>query len=62
MTFNYLIDKGNYSVLTLLATIFCIGFILGFFLTGVFYVKTLITLSYAIRKIRRLENKLVKVI
>ncbi len=62
VTFNYLIDKGNYSVLTLLATIFCIGFILGFFLTGVFYVKTLITLSYAIRKIRRLENKLVKVI
>ncbi|WMY95643.1 MAG: lipopolysaccharide assembly protein LapA domain-containing protein [Arsenophonus sp.] len=61
VTFNYLIDKGDYSILTLLATIFIIGFMLGFLLTGICYIKTLITLSYAIRKIKRLENQLVKV-
>ncbi|WMY95196.1 MAG: lipopolysaccharide assembly protein LapA domain-containing protein [Arsenophonus sp.] len=62
VTFNYLINKGDYSILTLLAALFTIGFTLGFLLTGVLYIKTLITLSYAIRKIRRLENQLVKVI
>ncbi|WMY96970.1 MAG: lipopolysaccharide assembly protein LapA domain-containing protein [Arsenophonus sp.] len=61
VTFNYLIDKGDYSILTLLTIFFVIGFMLGILLTGICYIKTLITLSYAIRKIKQLENQLVKV-
>ncbi|AMA64647.1 Inner membrane protein YciS [Candidatus Arsenophonus lipoptenae] len=58
ITFNFLIAKGDYPISTLLAILFTIGFILGCLICGIFYIKTLIVLSHAKRKIKRLENKL----
>ncbi|WP_032115008.1 LapA family protein [Candidatus Arsenophonus nilaparvatae] len=58
VTFNYLIAKGDYPISTLLAVLFAVGFLLGWLICGMFYAKTLISLSNARRKIKRLESQL----
>ncbi|MCA6220820.1 LapA family protein [Photorhabdus antumapuensis] len=58
VTFNYLIAKGNYSVSTLLAVLFAGGFVLGWVLCGLFYLRARLSLGRAERKIKRLEAQL----
>ncbi|AYA40156.1 LapA family protein [Xenorhabdus nematophila] len=58
VTFNYLIAKGDYSISTLLAALFAIGFTLGWAICGAFYLRTRISLQQAKRKIKRLETQL----
>ncbi|MDC9596243.1 LapA family protein [Xenorhabdus anantnagensis] len=58
VTFNYLIAKGNYPVSTLLATLFAVGFILGWSICGVFYLRACFSLRHAKRKIKRLETQM----
>ncbi|OTA14664.1 membrane protein [Xenorhabdus vietnamensis] len=58
VTFNYLIAKGDYSVSTLLATLFAIGFILGWSICGFFYLRACISLRHEKRKIKRLEAQM----
>lgn len=58
VTFNYLVAQGEYRVSTLLATLFGTGFVLGWIICGLFYLRTRITLSRAERKIKRLELQL----
>ncbi|MDX7989855.1 LapA family protein [Xenorhabdus sp. Reich] len=58
VTFNYLIAKGDYSVSTLLAVLFAVGFTLGWGICGAFYLRTCISLRRAKRKIKRLETQL----
>ncbi|MGV8004933.1 LapA family protein [Photorhabdus temperata subsp. temperata] len=58
VTFNYLIAKGNYSVSTLLAVLFASGFVLGWVICGLFYLRTRLSLGRAERKIKRLEAQL----
>ncbi len=58
VTFNYLIAKGDYSVSTLLAALFAVGFVLGWGICGVFYLRTCVSLRHAKRKIKRLETQL----
>ncbi|MBD2812428.1 LapA family protein [Xenorhabdus sp. Vera] len=58
VTFNYLIAKGDYSISTLLAALFAIGFTLGWGICGAFYLRTRISLQRAKRKIKRLETQL----
>ncbi|BBI92281.1 putative conserved inner membrane protein [Serratia symbiotica str. Tucson] len=58
VTFNYLIAQGDYQVSTLLAVLFGAGFILGWIICGLFYLRTRIALGRAERKIKRLTLQL----
>lgn len=58
VTFNYLVAQGEYRVSTLLATLFGSGFVLGWIICGLFYLRTRIALGRAERKIKRLEAQL----
>lgn len=57
VTFKYLLAKGEYRVSTLLATLFAVGFVLGWVICGLFYLRLRITLGRAQRKIKRLEQQ-----
>ncbi|MGG2141539.1 LapA family protein [Symbiopectobacterium sp. RP] len=57
VTFNYLLAQGEYRVSTLLATLFAVGFVLGWVICGLFYLRLRITLGRAQRKIKRLEQQ-----
>jgi putative membrane protein len=58
VTFNYLIAQDDYQVSTLLAVLFSAGFILGWIICGLFYLRTRIALRRAERKIKRLTLQL----
>lgn len=58
VTFNYLVAQGEYRVSTLLAILFGSGFVLGWIVCGLFYLRTRIALGRAERKIKRLELQL----
>ncbi|MBC8953774.1 LapA family protein [Xenorhabdus sp. PB62.4] len=58
VTFNYLIAKGDYSVSSLLAVLFAVGFVLGWGICGAFYLRACVSLRRAKRKIKRLETQL----
>lgn len=58
VTFNYLIAQGNYQISTLLAVLFSAGFILGWIICGLFYLRTRIALVRAEHKIKRLTLQL----
>nr|WP_275051446.1 LapA family protein [Brenneria goodwinii] len=58
ITFNYLLAQGDYRISTLLATLFAVGFILGWVICGLFYLRQRIALGRAQRKIKRLEQQL----
>ena len=55
VTFNYLLAQGDYRVSTLLAVLFATGFILGWVICGLFYLRVRLSLGRAQRKIKRLE-------
>ncbi|MET4876638.1 LapA family protein [Morganella morganii] len=55
VTFNYLIAQGQYSVSTLLAVLFGIGFVLGWIVCGLFYLRLRLSLARARHRIKRLE-------
>lgn len=57
VTFNFLIAKGDYALSTLLAVLFGGGFILGWLVTGVFYLRLRLRLGRAMRQIKRLQNE-----
>ncbi|MTD39589.1 DUF1049 domain-containing protein [Erwinia sp. CPCC 100877] len=56
--FNYLLAQGDYRISTLLATLFGAGFILGWFICGLFWLRLRLSLMRAERKVKRLEQKL----
>ncbi|MFC3395425.1 LapA family protein [Brenneria rubrifaciens] len=58
VTFNYLLAQGDYRVSTLLATLFALGFVLGWVICGLFYLRQRIALGRAQRKLKRLEQQL----
>lgn len=58
VTFNYLVAQGEYRISTLLAVLFSSGFILGWVICGMFYLRTRIALGRAERKIKRLGLQL----
>lgn len=60
ITFNYLIAQGEYRISTLLATLFGVGFVLGWIVSGVFYLRVRLSLVRANRKIKRLESEQTK--
>ncbi|MFB6421940.1 MAG: LapA family protein [Candidatus Malihini olakiniferum] len=56
-TFNYFLAKGEYRISTLFATLFAVGFVLGWVICSLFYLRLRILLSFARRKIKRLEKQ-----
>lgn len=58
ITFNYLIAQGDFSVSSLLASLFGVGFVLGWLVAGLFYLRSMVSLKNARRKIKRLESQL----
>lgn len=58
VTFNYLLAQGEYRVSTLLAVLFALGFVLGWGICGLFYLRQRIAFGRAQRKIKRLEQQL----
>jgi len=59
VTFNYLLAQGDFRVSTLLASLFGAGFILGWVICGLFWLRMRLALSHARRKIKRLEAQYV---
>lgn len=58
VTFNYLLAQGDYRVSTLLATLFGTGFVLGWIICGLFYLRVRLALGRAQRKVKRLEQQI----
>jgi len=61
VTFNYLLAQGDYHVSTLLAVLFATGFVLGWVICGLFYLRVRLSLGRAQRKIKRLEQQIAPV-
>ncbi|AVY98818.1 DUF1049 domain-containing protein [Lelliottia sp. WB101] len=61
VTFNYLLAQGDYRVSSLLAVLFAAGFIIGWLVCGLFWLKVRVSLARAERKIKRLENQIAPV-
>ncbi|WP_067701509.1 LapA family protein [Erwinia sp. ErVv1] len=58
VTFNYLLAQGQYRVSTLLATLFAAGFILGWAICGLFWLRVRVSLAHSQRKVKRLQQQL----
>jgi putative membrane protein len=58
VNFNYLLAQGEYRVSTLLATLFAAGFLLGWVICGLFWLRLRVLLARADRKIKRLEQQI----
>ena len=58
ITFNYLLAQGEFSVSTLLASLFGAGFVLGWIICGLFWLRTRVSLANANRKIRRMKAQI----
>ncbi|MBJ3813594.1 LapA family protein [Shimwellia pseudoproteus] len=59
VSFNYLLAQGEYRVSTLLATLFAAGFVLGWLICGLFWLRTRVALARTERRVKRLEQQLV---
>jgi putative membrane protein len=57
VNFNYLLAQGEYRVSTLLATLFAAGFILGWLICSLFWLRVRVSLARAERKVKRLEQQ-----
>lgn len=57
--FNYLIAQGEYRLSTLLATLFAAGFLLGWAICSLFWLRVRLSLISAERKIKRLEQQVI---
>nr|WP_202629674.1 LapA family protein [Cronobacter dublinensis] len=58
VTFNFLLAQGDYRISTLLATLFGAGFIIGWIICGLFWLRVRLQLARAERKVKRLEQQL----
>ncbi|PKH26822.1 hypothetical protein CIG19_03220 [Enterobacterales bacterium CwR94] len=58
VSFNYLLAQGEYRISTLLATLFGIGFVLGWGICGLFWLRTRVALANSQRKLKRLQQQL----
>ena len=58
VSFNYLLAQGEYRVSSLLAVLFAAGFVIGWLVCGLFWLKCRVSLVRADRKIIRLDHQL----
>ncbi|MCS3430115.1 LapA family protein [Klebsiella sp. BIGb0407] len=59
VNFNFLIVQGEYRVSTLLALLFAGGFILGWLICSLFWLRVRLSLVRSERKVKRLEQQVV---
>lgn len=59
VNFNFLVVQGEYRVSTLLAILFASGFILGWLICSLFWLRVRVSLIRAERKVKRLEQQIV---
>lgn len=57
VTFNYLLGQVDCRLSTLLAILFGSGFMIGWLLTGIFYLKTQVRLKVTRRNLNKLQKK-----
>ncbi|MDZ7278312.1 LapA family protein [Pantoea eucrina] len=55
VTFNYLLAQGEFRISTLLASLFGVGFLLGWAICGLFWLRVRVSLAHAQRKLKRLQ-------
>ncbi|KAB7673261.1 LapA family protein [Plesiomonas shigelloides] len=58
VTFNYLLAEGQFRLSSLLAMLFGTGFVLGWIICGLFYIRVRFNLSRAHRQIKRQQQQL----
>ncbi|MGL4601591.1 MAG: LapA family protein [Plesiomonas sp.] len=58
VTFNYLLAQGEFRLSSLLAMLFGTGFVLGWIICGLFYLRVRFSLSRAHRQIKRQQQQL----
>ena len=58
VSFNYLLAQGQYRVSTLVATLFAAGFVLGWAICGLFWLRLRVSLANSQRKLKRLQQQL----
>lgn len=58
VTFNYLLAEGQFRLSSLLAMLFGTGFVLGWIICGLFYLRVRFSLSRAHRQIKRQQQQL----
>lgn len=61
VTFNYLLAQSQFRVSTLITLLFSAGFVIGWVIFGLFWLRTRLALMRAECKVKRLEQKLAKV-
>ncbi len=59
VNFNFLVVQGEYRVSTLLAILFGTGFILGWLICSLLWLRVRLSLFSAQRKVKRLEQQVV---
>lgn len=57
VTFNYLLAQGQFSISTLLASLFAAGFLLGWAICGLFWLRVRVSLGHTQRKLKRLQQQ-----
>ncbi|YCH28886.1 LapA family protein [Erwinia sp. D4-22] len=57
VSFNFLIAQGEYRISTLLASLFGVGFVLGWAICGLFWLRVRVSLANAQRKLKRLQQQ-----
>lgn len=60
VAFNYLVARGEFRLSTLLSILFATGFVLGWVICGLFYLRLRFSLLRARRRIKRLEQQLIQ--
>lgn len=60
VSFNFLIAQGEYRISTLLASLFGAGFVLGWAICGLFWLRVRVSLANAQRKLKRLHQQSVQ--
>ncbi|WP_158784962.1 LapA family protein [Pantoea sp. BAV 3049] len=58
VSFNYLLAQGQYRVSTLVATLFAAGFVLGWAICGLFWLRLRVSLANSQRKLKRLQQQM----
>lgn len=58
ITFNYLIAQNDFRISTLLGALFGAGFVLGWAICGLFWLRLRVSLAHSQRKLKRLQARL----
>jgi len=60
VTFNFLVAQGTFRLSSLLASLFGIGFLLGWVICGLFWLRARVALAHTKNKVIKLEQQLSK--